>query len=76
MAMSSPSSRSSGLPTRTAATRRSETPINLGTTGADGTEVANANLNGVAVGNYTYTASTSTQPGYLHGFIAFPQHQG
>lgn len=51
-------------------------PHQLGTTGADGTEVANANLDGVAVGDYTYTASTSTQPGYLHGFIAFPQPQG
>jgi uncharacterized membrane protein len=51
-------------------------PDQVGTTSADGTEVSNANLDGVVVGDYTYTAGTSTQPGHLHGFIAIPQEQG
>ena len=51
-------------------------PHQVGTTGADGTEVANANLNGVAVGNYTYTASTSTQPGYIPRLHRLPTTAG
>lgn len=51
-------------------------PDEAGTTSSDGTEVANANLDGVVVGNYTYTAGTDTQPGYIHGYIAIPQQHG
>jgi hypothetical protein len=51
-------------------------PNEVGTTSIDGTEVSNANIGGVVVGDYTYTAGTNAQPGYLQGFIAIPQQEG
>jgi hypothetical protein len=48
-------------------------PHEVATTSLDGTEAVNANLEGVVVGDYTYTPGTPTQAGYLHGYIATPQ---
>jgi hypothetical protein len=49
-------------------------PQEVATSSLDGSEINNANLDGVLVGNYT--AGTSTQPPYIHGFIATPQQHG
>jgi len=51
-------------------------PDEVATTNLDGTEAVNANLEGVVVGDYTYTPGTSSQPGYLHGYIAIPEREG
>ena len=48
-------------------------PHEVATTSLDGTEAVNANLEGVVVGDHTYTPGTPTQAGYLHGYIATPQ---
>jgi probable HAF family extracellular repeat protein len=51
-------------------------PHEVATTSLDGTEAVNANLEGVVVGDYTYTPGTGTQAGYLHGYIAIPRPEG
>ena len=47
-------------------------PHEVAITSLDGTEAVNANLEGVVVGDYTYTPGTGIQAGYLHGYIATP----